>query len=121
LVAEDNEINQKVIFRQLALLGVMAEVVENGQKALERWRDGDYALLLTDVHMPTMDGYELTAAIRTEEAQSNRSYIPIIALTANAMQGEADRCKALGMDDYLSKPVQLAVLKKLLHEWKILA
>jgi len=115
LVAEDNEINQKVILRQLALLGFAADIADNGRIALERWHSGDYALLLSDLHMPEMDGYELTVAIRTEEQGSR--HIPIVALTANALKGEADHCRAVGMDDYLSKPVQLADLKAMLEKW----
>jgi signal transduction histidine kinase/CheY-like chemotaxis protein/HPt (histidine-containing phosphotransfer) domain-containing protein len=115
LVAEDNETNQKVILRQLALLGFAADVAANGRLALERWEGGDYALLLTDLHMPAMDGYELTAAIRAHERGPYR--IPILALTANALEGEAERCRAAGMDDYMSKPLQLADLKAALERW----
>ena len=115
LVAEDNEINQKVLLRQLALLGCTARVAANGQEALDLWREGDYALLLTDLHMPQLDGYELTAAIRL--AEGGRRPIPIVALTANALKGERKRCCELGMDDYMSKPVQLANLKAMLHKW----
>ncbi len=85
LVVEDNETNQKVILRQLALLGFAADIADNGRAALERWHSGDYVLLLTDLHMPKMDGYELTAAIRSAEQQDGR-HIPIIALTANALK-----------------------------------
>jgi CheY-like chemotaxis protein/HPt (histidine-containing phosphotransfer) domain-containing protein len=115
LVAEDNEINQKVILQQLALLGQTADVADNGRKAREQWQSGDYGLLLTDLHMPEMDGYELTAAIRAAEAGKSR--IPIIAITANALKGEADHCREAGMDDYLSKPVQLVNLKAMLEKW----
>lgn len=115
LVAEDNDTNQKVILRQLALLGFAADVADNGSLALERWRNGNYALLLTDLHMPEMDGYELTAAIRAEEQGVRR--IPILALTANALKGEADRCRAAGMDQYLSKPLQLTDLRAALETW----
>jgi PAS domain S-box-containing protein len=115
LVAEDNETNQQVILRQLALLGFAADVVGDGREALERWESGSYALLLTDLHMPRMDGYDLTLAIRLGEA--GRSRMPIIALTANALRGEAERCRAAGMDDYLSKPVPLAELKAALEKW----
>jgi len=115
LVAEDNETNQKVILRQLALIGFAADIADNGRIALERWQGGDYALLLADLHMPEMDGYELTAAIRAAEQGSR--HIPIVALTANALKGEADHCRAVGMDDYLSKPVQLANLKAMLEKW----
>jgi CheY-like chemotaxis protein/HPt (histidine-containing phosphotransfer) domain-containing protein len=115
LVAEDNEINQKVIRQQLTLLGYAADIAGNGREALKRWESGDYALLLTDIHMPEMDGYELTAAIRHAEGGSRRA--PIIAFTANALKGEAEHCRAVGMDDYLSKPVQLAHLKAILQKW----
>jgi PAS domain S-box-containing protein len=120
LIAEDNDINQKVILQQLKLLGQTAEVVSNGREALERWQSGAYSLLLTDLHMPEMDGYELTAAIRASEAgtgESGKPRAPIIAITANAIKGEDDHCLAVGMDDYLSKPVQLANLKAMLEKW----
>ena len=115
LVAEDNETNQKVILQQLALLGFAADVASDGREALVRWRSGDYALLLTDLHMPVMDGYELTAAIRAEE--NGARHIVIIALTANALKGEAQRCRDLGMDEYLGKPAPLADLKAILDKW----
>lgn len=115
LVAEDNETNQKVILHQLALLGFAADVSSNGRMALERWQSGDYALLLTDLHMPEMDGYQLTAAIRRLEQGSER--IPIIALTANTRKGEAQRCQEHGMNDYLSKPTQLNDLHAMLLKW----
>jgi PAS domain S-box-containing protein len=114
LVADDNEINRKVIVRQLASLGIAAEVVENGVAALECWRSGGHALLLTDLHMPTMDGYELAARIRAEEQGAR---IPIIAFTANVSRGEPDRCVAVGMDDYLTKPVQSRALRAMLEKW----
>ena len=98
--------------RQLALLGYAADVASDGREALALWHSGDYALLLTDLHMPRMDGYELTQAIRAEEKDGRR--IPIIALTANALKGEAERCHAVGMDDYHSKPSPLAELKGVL-------
>jgi PAS domain S-box-containing protein len=115
LVAEDNVINQRVILLQLSLLGFTAEVADNGLLALERWRAGRYALLLCDLHMPEMDGYELSTAIRAEQAEGAR--MPILALTANTLKGEAQRCREVGMDDYLSKPLQLADLKSALDKW----
>jgi len=120
LVAEDNEINQQVILQQLRLLGKTADIADNGREALELWRSGDYGMLLADLHMPEMDGYELTAAIRAAENavhETNKPHIPIIAITANALKGEADNCRAIGMDDYLSKPVQLVNLKAMLRKW----
>jgi PAS domain S-box-containing protein len=115
LVAEDNETNRTVILKQLRLVGFGAEVTANGREALERWRSGDFALLLTDLHMPEIDGYELAAAIRAEEPAGRR--MPIIALTANALREEEVRCRAAGMDAYLSKPVRLAQLKATIEAW----
>jgi PAS domain S-box-containing protein len=115
LIAEDNDTSQKVLLRQLGLLGYAADVADNGRLALERWRSGNYALLLTDLHMPEMDGYELTAAIRAGEP--GRPRIPIVALTANILKGEAQHCREVGMDAYLSKPLQLADLKAALETW----
>lgn len=115
LVAEDDAINQKVILHQLGLLGFAAEVANDGLDALRLWRAGQYALLLTDLHMPGMDGYALTASIRAEERGMH--HMPVVALTANALRGEAHRAHAAGMDDYLTKPVQLDVLKAALDKW----
>ncbi len=115
LVAEDNETNQAVIRRQLALLGYAITVAGNGREAWELWKTSRYSLLLTDIHMPEMDGYELCAAIRASE--TGMAHIPIIAVTANALKGEAEHCRAIGMDDYLSKPLQLADLRKTLKKW----
>lgn len=115
LVAEDNEANQQVIVRQLAVLGYAADVARDGRDALQRWETGKYALLLTDLHMPELDGYDLTRAIRLGEGGRTRT--PIVALSANALRGEAERCLAAGMDDYLSKPVLLADLRITLEKW----
>ncbi len=109
LVAEDSETNRKVIQLQLQVIGAVAEVVIDGREALQRWRSGDYALLLTDLHMPDMDGFALAHTIRAEESAARRT--PIIALTANALRDQEARCRAAGMDDYLTKPVRLADLK----------
>jgi PAS domain S-box-containing protein len=115
LVAEDDRVNQKVILTQLGLLGYAAEVASNGLEALQLWRHGDYALLLTDLHMPEMDGYALALTIRLEESKGQR--MPIIALTANALVGEAHRARSAGVDEYLTKPVQLSVLGESLAKW----
>ena len=115
LVAEDNDINRKVILRQLQLVGYTAEVCVNGREALQRWRSGNFALVLTDLHMPEMDGYALATAIRTEEGAARRT--PIIALTANALRTEELRCRDLGMDAYLTKPIRLPQLKAAIETW----
>ena len=104
---------------QLRLLGYACEVAEDGVQALAMWRTGRYALLLTDCHMPNMDGFELTEAIRQTEPAGTR--MAVVAITANAMQGEAERCRARGMDDYLSKPLRMAELAPMLQKWLPLA
>jgi signal transduction histidine kinase/CheY-like chemotaxis protein/HPt (histidine-containing phosphotransfer) domain-containing protein len=116
LLAEDNITNQKVIQRQLKMLGYTCEIEDDGKLALDAWRNRNYGLLLTDCHMPNMDGFELTAAIRGDEKVSGKR-APIIAVTANALEGEAQRCIAGGMDDYLSKPLATIDLKAMLIKW----
>ncbi len=115
LLADDDETNRDVISAQLRLLGYAAEVAEDGVAALEKWRTGRFALLLTDCQMPLMSGFDLTDMIRFEEG-SNR-HTPIIAVSANAMQGEAQRCLDGGMDDYLSKPLRMNELGSMLAKW----
>ncbi|QCP50810.1 PAS domain S-box protein [Trinickia violacea] len=117
LVAEDDAINRKVISRQLALLGYAAEIASHGKEALRMWQPGRYALLLTDLHMPHMDGYQLAQAIRGEEEQHQHPRLPIVALTANAIQGEANRVRQLGFDGYLTKPLKLNQLQQVLECW----
>ena len=115
LVAEDNEINQQVILRQLGLLGYAADIAPGGREALERWRTGDYSLLLADLHMPDMDGYQLTAAIRVQEGTEQHAVI--IALTADVLKGGAQQCRDAGLDDYLCKPARLSEVKAMLEKW----
>jgi signal transduction histidine kinase/CheY-like chemotaxis protein/HPt (histidine-containing phosphotransfer) domain-containing protein len=115
LLAEDHPVNREVILGQLRLLGYAADVAENGALALLAMSRSRYDLLLTDCNMPEVDGFELTARIRAGEAADRR--LPIVALTANAMDGEARRCINAGMDDYLSKPVAMAALKATLERW----
>jgi PAS domain S-box-containing protein len=116
LLAEDNLTNQDVIRRQLNLIGYTCEIAGNGVEALKAYETGRYALLLTDCHMPEMDGYELTGKIRATEQGSGRR-LPIVAVTANALQGEAERCIAAGMDDYVSKPIAMPALIAALKKW----
>ncbi|SDX47070.1 PAS domain S-box-containing protein [Allochromatium warmingii] len=124
LIAEDDEINQEVIQLQLDMLGYQVDIANHGLEALELWRRnrGRYLALLTDLHMPQMDGYSLTAAIRREEAEHNErtgqtEHLPILALTANALRGEAERAQELGMDAYLTKPLMLEDLERALIQW----
>jgi CheY-like chemotaxis protein/HPt (histidine-containing phosphotransfer) domain-containing protein len=115
LVAEDNETNQAVIGKQLDLMGFVTHMASTGREALELWRRGAYALLLTDLHMPVMDGFELAAAIRAEELPDVR--LPIVALTADAAKSEIKHCRDVGMDDHMTKPLQLTDLHAMLRKW----
>ncbi|WP_296340116.1 PAS-domain containing protein [Reyranella sp.] len=118
LAVDDYPVNLEVLTGQLEILGVPVDTAEDGLEALARWRERPYALLLTDIHMPDMDGFELTRHIRAEEALSRAGRrTPIIALTANALKGEADRCLAAGMDGYLTKPLTLDRLRQEIERW----
>ncbi|OSM04015.1 putative PAS domain-containing protein [Magnetofaba australis IT-1] len=121
LVAEDNEINQEVIRRQLKLVGVCANFVNDGEEALACWDPNRYALLLTDLHMPNCDGYALTRAIRQQEAQSGAAPSPIIALTADAQKEVMDQCREAGMNGFLTKPIEVERLRAALEEYLPLA
>ena len=116
LVAEDNAVNQQVIRRQLNTLGLACELVDDGVAALDRIRLGGIGLLLTDCDMPNMDGYELTRRIRQEEVSLDNP-LPIIAITANAMDGAAAACFEAGMNDYLSKPLEIGALQAMLRTY----
>jgi len=117
LLVDDHPTNRTVIARQLALAGYASETADDGQQGLEHWRSGRFGLVLSDVHMPKLDGYQLAQAIRDEETREGRARTPIIALTASALKGEAERCLAAGMDDYLAKPVGIPSLVTMLGRW----
>ena len=115
LLAEDNIVNQKVACRILEKIGYRVDVAADGQAAFTAWESGRYDLILMDCQMPIMDGYETTRKIRQREGAGQ--HIPIIALTAHAMKGADNECRAAGMDDYLSKPIDRAELQQSLRRW----
>jgi CheY-like chemotaxis protein len=115
LVAEDNQVNQKVVVMILKKLGYSSDVAGNGREALNALEIGSYGVVLMDCQMPEMDGFEATRAIRA--GGSDFAGIPIIALTANALGGEKERCLAAGMDDYLAKPIKAETLGRKLEIW----
>ncbi len=117
LLVDDHPVNRLVIARQLALAGYACRTADDGRSALQAWRDGGIGLVLSDVHMPEMDGYALAQAIRAEEATGDRAHVPIVALTASALRDEAERCLASGMDDCLVKPVSIPQLAQMLGRW----
>ena len=145
LLAEDNLVNQKVAVRMLERLGFRPDVVKNGCEAVKAWEEGAYDVILMDCQMPEMDGFEATREIRKREMNSKElgvrgkeqeesglpspdsslltphsllpSHIPIIAMTANAMKGDREKCLEAGMDDYLPKPVKPEVLEEVILRW----
>jgi signal transduction histidine kinase/HPt (histidine-containing phosphotransfer) domain-containing protein/FixJ family two-component response regulator len=117
LVVDDHPVNREVLVRQLALLGLAADTADDGSEALAAWAPRRYAAVLADLHMPGMDGYELTRALRARETEAPAARTPIVAVTANAMRGEEERCLAAGMDAYLAKPVAIERLRATLERW----
>jgi len=118
LLAEDNIVNQEMMMELLSQLGVDAQLAENGQMALDALKEQKYDVILMDCQMPVLDGFEATRIIRQQEALRDDNYhIPIVALTANVMDGYRERCLDAGMDKYLSKPVSSKSLVKVLQHW----
>jgi PAS domain S-box-containing protein len=123
LIVEDNEVNSRLAILLLEKLGYSAEIARDGSEALDRFSSGVYDGVLMDCHMPVMDGYAATRAIREMETAPTwtRPRARIIAMTANAMTGERERCIAVGMDDYLAKPLRSAALMEALANVRVLA
>jgi len=115
LVVEDNIINQRIAARLLQNLGCTVDVVANGREAVEMIGGIAYDLVLMDVQMPEMDGFAATAEVR--RGQGPQTSLPIVAMTANAMAGDRERCLDAGMNDYVSKPVHPEDLQRVLHQW----
>jgi CheY-like chemotaxis protein/HPt (histidine-containing phosphotransfer) domain-containing protein len=116
LLAEDNLINQQVALAMLTSLGLQTEIANNGQEAVAMASNQRYDIILMDCQMPVMDGYQATAEIRQQAPAANRR-LPIVALTANAMEGDRTQCLAAGMDDYLAKPYTREQLLQVLSRW----
>ena len=117
LLAEDHPVNRKVLRHQLDIIGFHVDTAPDGGVALEMFKAGRYALVLSDLNMPGLDGYELTAAIRRLEQANGAARTPILAVSANVMQGEPERCLAVGMDDFLPKPTTIPFLGGKLRQW----
>jgi len=119
LLVEDNILNQQVLTDQLHLLGFGVEVAENGEEGLKMWQSGHYPLILTDLHMPKMSGYDMVEKIRDEASQLEdiNAQPYIIAVTANALKGEKERCLNAGINDFITKPVELNTLEATLNRW----
>jgi signal transduction histidine kinase/CheY-like chemotaxis protein/HPt (histidine-containing phosphotransfer) domain-containing protein len=116
LVVDDHPVNREVLVRQLGLIGIECDTAEDGVQALDLWAPGRYGAVLADIHMPRMDGHELSRRIREREA-GGRERTPIVAVTANALKGEEERCITAGMDAYLAKPVNIERLRATLERW----
>ena len=117
LVVDDNSVNRKILARQLELVGASADVAASGAEALAMWRSGQYDLMLADLQMPDMDGFELARCLRTEEASTGRARLPILAVTASALESEEERSRAAGMDGFIIKPLGIEQLKATLDIW----
>jgi CheY-like chemotaxis protein len=115
LIAEDNTINQKLIVRVLKILGVEADIANNGLEALNAARKKKYDIVLMDIQMPEMDGYEATRCIRADVEKANQPII--IAMTANALQGDRGKCIEAGMNDYMSKPIMIDEVRRIIIKW----
>ena len=117
LLAEDDSVNQMVVEAMLTRLGCIVEVVPDGQAACGAAAQRHYDLILMDCHMPVMDGFEATRRIRDDEFERERGHTPIVALTADALAGDRERCLESGMDDYMTKPVSSAMLASAVERW----
>ena len=117
LLAEDHPVNRDVLGHQIDQVGFHVDFAEDGEEAYELWCSGRYALLFTDLNMPRLDGYGLARRIREHERAADSERTPIIALSANVMQGEPERCRQAGMDDFLPKPTTIPALAGRLRRW----
>jgi CheY-like chemotaxis protein len=118
LVAEDNPINQKLAKRLLEKAGCSVDVASDGRQAVQMWRECAYNVIFMDCQMPTMDGYEATREIRQlEQSKAIHNRTPIVAMTANTMAGDREKCLSAGMDDFIPKPIPSDAIDRVLHRW----
>jgi CheY-like chemotaxis protein len=117
LVVDDNSVNRKILARQLELAGASTDVAASGEEALQLWRKGGYDLLLADLQMPTMDGFELAQRIRESESVAGRKRVPILAVTASTHEEQVERSRAAGMDGFITKPIGIEQLRATLDVW----
>jgi CheY-like chemotaxis protein len=117
LVVDDNSVNRKILARQLELAGASTDAAAGGEEALELWRKGGYDLVLADLQMPTMDGFELARRIRQCEAAERRARTPILAVTASTLEEQEQKSRAAGMDGFITKPIGIEQLKATLDVW----
>src|SRR5262249_28224669 len=115
LLVEDNTVNQQVALGMLRVLGCRVEIAGNGREALDRLARERYDIIFMDCQMPEMDGYVATAELRRREGTSSRT--PVVAMTAGAMEGDRETCLAAGMDDYVTKPLEMATIGSVLRRW----
>ena len=116
LVAEDNPVNQKLAIRMLEKFNLSVDVAANGREVIDMLGKAPYDLVFMDCHMPEMDGYEATVSIRQSEKGSGK-HLSIVAMTANAMQGDREKCLSAGMDDYITKPIRREAIQEMLQKW----
>lgn len=117
MIVDDHSLNRELLVRQLTKLGFRSDPFENGRDAWSAWTPGAYDIVITDCHMPYLDGYSLARAIRRREADLVLARMPVIAWTANLLATEAQRCRAAGMDDVMAKPSTTEKLKAVLARW----
>jgi signal transduction histidine kinase/ActR/RegA family two-component response regulator len=117
LVVDDNSVNRKILAKQLELAGATTDSAAGGEEALAKWQAGGYDLVLADLQMPTMDGFELARRIRQSEQDEHRARTPILAITASAQEEQEQKSRAVGMDGFLTKPVGIEELKAALEVW----
>jgi CheY-like chemotaxis protein len=117
LVVDDNSVNRKILARQLELAGASTDAAAGGEEALDLWRTGNYDLVLADLQMPSMDGFELARRIRENERVERRERTPILAVTASALEDQEQKSRAVGMDGLITKPVGIEQLRATLDVW----